>query len=53
MLETRGLTRLFGDIRAVDAVDLTVRPGGLTDDPAAELQRLPPVDARLLIAAAA
>src|SRR6478752_9927101 len=30
MLETRGLTRLFGDIRAVDAVDLTVRPGGLT-----------------------
>jgi ABC-2 type transport system ATP-binding protein len=30
MLETRGLTRTFGDIRAVDAVDLTVRPGGLT-----------------------
>src|SRR6476620_6826115 len=30
MLETRGLTRLFGDSRAVDAVDLTVRPGGLT-----------------------
>jgi ABC-2 type transport system ATP-binding protein len=30
MLETRGLTRLFGDIRAVDAVDLTVRPGALT-----------------------
>jgi ABC-2 type transport system ATP-binding protein len=30
MLETRGLTRRFGDIRAVDAVDLTVRPGGLT-----------------------
>ena len=30
MLETRGLTRTFGDIRAVDNVDLTVRPGGLT-----------------------
>ena len=30
MLETRGLTRLFGDVRAVDSVDLTVRPGGLT-----------------------
>jgi len=30
MLETRGLTRLFGDQRAVDDVDLTVRPGGLT-----------------------
>src|SRR5215203_1886226 len=30
MLETRGLTRLFGDNRAVDALDLTVRPGGLT-----------------------
>jgi ABC-2 type transport system ATP-binding protein len=30
MLETRGLTRMFGDLRAVDAVDLTVRPGGLT-----------------------
>src|SRR3954451_14652863 len=30
MLETRGLTRVFGDLRAVDAVDLTVRPGGLT-----------------------
>src|SRR6478752_6577540 len=30
MLETRGLTRTFGDIRAVDAVDLTVRPRGLT-----------------------
>jgi ABC-2 type transport system ATP-binding protein len=30
MLETRGLTRLFGDNRAVDSLDLTVRPGGLT-----------------------
>jgi ABC-2 type transport system ATP-binding protein len=30
MLETRGLTRLFGDQLAVDDVDLTVRPGGLT-----------------------
>src|ERR1044072_6443994 len=30
MLEATGLTRLFGDIRAVDSVDLTVRPGGLS-----------------------
>ena len=30
MLETRGLTRLFGDQRAVDDVNVTVRPGGLT-----------------------
>lgn len=30
MLETRGLTRLFGDHRAVDEVSLTVRAGGLT-----------------------
>jgi ABC-2 type transport system ATP-binding protein len=29
-IETRGLTRTFGDVRAVDGVDLVVRPGGLT-----------------------
>ena len=29
-IETRGLTRSFGDVRAVDGVDLVVRPGGLT-----------------------
>jgi ABC-2 type transport system ATP-binding protein len=29
-IETRGLTRTFGDVRAVDGVDLAVRPGGLT-----------------------
>jgi ABC-2 type transport system ATP-binding protein len=29
-IETRGLTRSFGDVRAVDGVDLLVRPGGLT-----------------------
>lgn len=29
-IETRGLTRAFGDVRAVDGVDLVVRPGGLT-----------------------
>ncbi len=30
MLETQGLTKLFGEHRAVDDVTLTVRPGGLT-----------------------
>jgi len=29
-IETRGLSRTFGDVRAVDGVDLVVRPGGLT-----------------------
>ncbi len=29
-IETRGLSRSFGDVRAVDGVDLVVRPGGLT-----------------------
>ena len=29
-IETRGLVRTFGDVRAVDGVDLVVRPGGLT-----------------------
>ena len=29
-IETRGLTRSFGDVRAVDGVGLVVRPGGLT-----------------------
>jgi ABC-2 type transport system ATP-binding protein len=29
-IETRGLSRRFGDVRAVDGVDLVVRPGGLT-----------------------
>ena len=29
-IETRGLTRSFGDVQAVDGVDLVVRPGGLT-----------------------
>ena len=29
-IETRGLTRTFGEVRAVDGVDLVVRPGGLT-----------------------
>ena len=29
-IETRGLTRSFGEVRAVDGVDLVVRPGGLT-----------------------
>jgi ABC-2 type transport system ATP-binding protein len=29
-IETRGLSRTFGDLRAVDGVDLVVRPGGLT-----------------------
>jgi ABC-2 type transport system ATP-binding protein len=30
MLETRGLTKFFGDHKAVDEVTMTVRPGGLT-----------------------
>ncbi len=29
-IETRCLSRTFGDVRAVDGVDLVVRPGGLT-----------------------
>jgi ABC-2 type transport system ATP-binding protein len=29
-IETRGLTRTFGEVLAVDGVDLVVRPGGLT-----------------------
>ena len=29
-IEARGLVRTFGDVRAVDGVDLVVRPGGLT-----------------------
>ena len=29
-IETRGLSRTFGDVRAVEGVDLVVRPGGLT-----------------------
>ncbi|HET6968062.1 MAG TPA: ATP-binding cassette domain-containing protein [Ornithinibacter sp.] len=29
-IETRGLSRSFGEVRAVDGVDLVVRPGGLT-----------------------
>jgi ABC-2 type transport system ATP-binding protein len=29
-IETRGLSRSFGDVRAVDGVALVVRPGGLT-----------------------
>jgi ABC-2 type transport system ATP-binding protein len=29
-IETRGLSRSFGDVRAVEGVDLVVRPGGLT-----------------------
>jgi ABC-2 type transport system ATP-binding protein len=29
-IETRGLSRTFGEVRAVDGVDLVVRPGGLT-----------------------
>jgi ABC-2 type transport system ATP-binding protein len=29
-IETLGLSRTFGDVRAVDGVDLVVRPGGLT-----------------------
>jgi len=29
-IETRGLVRTFGEVRAVDGVDLVVRPGGLT-----------------------
>ena len=29
-IETRGLTRSFGEVRAVDGVDLVVLPGGLT-----------------------
>lgn len=29
-IETRGLCRSFGEVRAVDGVDLVVRPGGLT-----------------------
>ena len=29
-IEARGLVRTFGEVRAVDGVDLVVRPGGLT-----------------------
>jgi ABC-2 type transport system ATP-binding protein len=29
-IETRGLSRSFGEVRAVEAVDLVVEPGGLT-----------------------